>query len=431
MVFPTPDRWRDLPSDVIGRVRARLDEVLGAELRMGESSMGPGAGMPVNIEVSGEDFDTLATLASQISSEIRDVPGLVDLEDDLERGKPEVKIVVDRQKATLAGLNTQAIGLVTQTAVNGRKAGEYRDGDEEYDVTVKYPEIFKRDLSNVESMSITNASGHQIPFSSVAKLERSVGLGSITRVDRKRTVTIQADAEGRLGPEVLADVQARLEDYPLPTGYTIRYTGENEETEQASQFMMQAGIVAMCLIALVLITQFNSIIQPLIIMSTVILSFAGVFLGLLVFDAPFVVLMTGIGGIILAGIVVNNGIVLVDFINTLRIEGMDLESAIVTAGRTRFRPVMLTAITTILGLTPLGLGIRFDFRAMELVTGGSQSGYWGAMAIAIIFGLSFATMLTLIVVPTLYSIMASVVERISRLTGTPHSTPFDAEVIPK
>ena len=432
MVFPTPDRWRDLPSDVTARVRARLDDVLGAELRMSESSMGPGAGLPVNIEMSGEDFDELTRLAEAAQDEIRDVPGLVDLKDDLERGKPEVKIVVDRQKAALAGLNTQSIGLVVQTAVNGRKAGEYREGYEEYDVTVKFPEIFQRDLSNVESMSITNASGHQIPFSSVARVQRSVGFGSITRVDQKRTVTIQADADGRLGTEVLSDVQAKLADFPLPQGYTIRYTGENEETEEASAFMGQAGVVAMCLIALVLITQFNSIVQPVIIMTTVVLSLAGVFLGLLVFDSPFVVLMTGIGVIILAGVVVNNGIVLVDFINQLRREGAGLEAAIVTAGRTRFRPVMLTAITTIMGLTPLGLGIRFDFREFAFVTGGSQSGYWGSMAIAIIFGLSFATILTLFVVPTLYSISVDIRRAFgTSITPTKPVPALEPEAFPK
>lgn len=432
MVFPTPDRWRDVPSKVVARVREQLDKVYGAELRMSESNMGPGAGLPVNIELSGEDFDTLTQLTEQIEAEIRDVPGLVDLEDDLDRGKPEVKIVVDRQKAALAGLNTQAIGLVVQTAVNGRKAGEYREGDDEYDVTLKYPELFQEDLSNVESMSITNESGDEIPFSSVARLEQSVGYGAITRVDQKRTITIQADAEGRLGTEVLADVQAKLAEFPLPAGYAIRYTGENEETREASDFMMRAGIVAMCLIALVLITQFNSIVQPIIIMTTVVLSLAGVFLGLVVFDSPFVVLMTGIGVIILAGVVVNNGIVLVDFINQLRRDGADLETAIVAAGRTRFRPVMLTAITTILGLAPLGMGIRFDFRELAFVAGGSQSSYWGAMAIAIIFGLSFATLLTLFVVPTLYSLSVTFRETLKQVFERPTPpTEAEPEAVPK
>ena len=274
-------------------------------------------------------------------------------------------------------------------------------------MVVTFPEEFGRDLAHIEGMTFTNTNGLAIPFSAVAKLEKGVGLGNIKRKDRKRMVTIKADAEGRLGTEVLADVQEVLGKMALPTGYAIRFTGENEETKNSGEFMQKAFFVALFLIALVLITQFNSIIQPLIIMSSVILSLGGVFLGLIIFNMPFSLLMTGIGCISLAGIVVNNAIVLVDLINNLRKEGMPAEEAIVLAGKTRFRPVLLTTVTTILGLLPLGLGISFDFRSLEMVYGGDQSSYWGAMAIAIIFGLAFATFLTLIVVPTLYSMMVS------------------------
>ncbi|MCH7908640.1 MAG: segregation/condensation protein A [Candidatus Hydrogenedentes bacterium] len=285
------------------------------------------------------------------------------------------------------------------------EAGEYREGDDEYDVVVKFPQAFRDDLAYLEGMSFVNPDGLQIPFTSVAKLERGVGLGSIKRVDRRRTITIKAEAEGdRSGTEVLSDVQDRLADLQLPPGYKIAYTGENDELVESGLFLMRAFIAALFLIALVLITQFNSIIQPFIIMSSVILSLGGVFFGLLIFDMPFGMLMTGIGCVSLSGIVVNNAIVLVDYINKLRERGMEVQEAIVTAGKIRFRPVILTAVTTILGLAPLGLGISFDFRNLEMVMGGEQASYWGSMAVAIIFGLSFATMLTLVVVPALYTL---------------------------
>jgi multidrug efflux pump subunit AcrB len=196
----------------------------------------------------------------------------------------------------------------------------------------------------------------------------------------------------------------------------MAFTGENEDNEEAQTFLLQAFVVALFLIALVLITQFNSILQPIIIMTSVILSLAGVFLGLYLFSMPFSTIMTGIGCISLAGVVVNNAIVLIDFINQQRKSGMSIDDAIVSAGEIRFRPVMLTAVTTILGLIPMALGYSYDFRNFVWIVGGESSQWWGPMAVAVIFGLAFATLLTLIVVPTLYSLFFS----ISRKVGTAH-----------
>jgi len=328
----------------------------------------------------------------------------LDLDDDYDKGKPEVRVRIDREQALLTGLNTQFIGLIVKAAVNGRKAGDYREGDEEYDVTVRFPRYFREDLANVEDMNLINLNGTPIPFSSVAQLEYGAGLGQITRIDRKRVITVFADvAKGYLPTQVLAEVQRRVAEFPLPSGYTVAYTGEDEEQKEMEAFLKRAFVIALLLIALVLVTQFNSILQSLIIMTSVILSLAGVFLGLLIFDMPFGILMTGIGCISLAGIVVNNAIVLIDFINQLRHRGMPATEAIIEAAMTRFRPVMLTAITTVLGLIPMAVGISFDFRRFEWIVDSETSQWWGSMAIAVIFGLSFATVLTLVVVPTLYS----------------------------
>lgn len=393
---------------IVRELRGSFSNVTGAEIRVDEPSMGPPSDPPVNVELSGEDFDTLARLAREVREAIKDVPGLVDLRDDYDKGKPEVRVVVDRERALLLDLNTQFIGLAVKAAIDGRKAADYREGDEEYDVMVRFPESFRADISNVESMTLTNERGEAIPFSAVARLEQGAGLGSITRVNRKRTVTVSAEVEGRTPPEVLRDVQEVLKDFQLPPGYTVSYTGENEDQQETEAFLGRAFVAALLLIGLVLVAQFNSVLQPGIIMTSVILSLAGVFLGLKLHDMAFGILMSGIGCISLAGVVVNNAIVLIDFINQRHREGADVTEAIVEAGVTRFRPVMLTAVTTVLGLIPMAAGISFDFRSMEWTFGGESSQWWGPMAIAVIYGLSLATVLTLVVVPVLYSIIASV-----------------------
>ncbi|MBI4556548.1 MAG: efflux RND transporter permease subunit [Candidatus Hydrogenedentes bacterium] len=400
------------PSQILKDVRPKLREITGADVRIEREEMGPPTGPPINVEISGDDFETLAQLAQQIRAEIKNIQDLVDLRDDYDKGKPEVRVKVDRQQAWLTGLNTEFIGLTVKAAVNGRKAADYREGDEEYDVTVRFPRAFREDLSNIEAMNLINLSGHAIPFSAVAKLEQGAGLGSITHINRKRTVTVAADVENdpdRPATKVLADVQERLRQFPLPAGYTLAYTGENEDQQETQSFLSKAFAIALLLVTLVMVAQFNSIIQPLIIMATVILSLTGVFLGLVIFDMPFGILMTGIACISLAGVVVNNGIVLVDFINQRVASGKPVEEAIVEAGTTRFRPVMLTAVTTVLGLIPMVFGVSFDFFNLEWVVGGETSQFWGPMAIAVSFGLGFATILTLIVVPTLYSFTHSIV----------------------
>lgn len=405
--FPKLGEGTLLPSQVISDIRGRFDDITGPEVHIDEDTEGPPTGPAINVEISGPDYDTLTAIARDIIALVSTVPDTLDVRDDYDEGKPEVRVVVDRQQALALGLNTQFIGQTVQAAINGRKAGDYREGDEEYDVTVRFPESFRSDLANLESMTLVNLNGQAIPFSAVADLEQGAGLGFVRRIDRKRVVTVSAQVQNRSGAEVLQDVQAKLKDFPLPPGYVISYTGENEDMEESETFLVRAFIIALFLIALILIAQFNSIMQTLIIMSSVILSLAGVFLGLYIFDMRFSVLMTGIGCISLAGVVVNNAIVLLDFINQRRTEGADANLAIIEAGTTRFRPVMLTAVTTVLGLVPMAMGVSFDFRNWEWVIGGESTQYWGPMAVAVIFGLGFATILTLVVVPVLYSLMVS------------------------
>jgi multidrug efflux pump len=220
-----------------------------------------------------------------------------------------------------------------------------------------------------------------------------------------------------LSTEVLADVQSILDDLPLPSGYELRYAGEKEEQDKAASFLARAFLFALLAITMILVAQFNSLVVPIIILTTVILSLIGVFIGLLVFPMPFSIIMTGVGVISLAGVVVNNAIVLLYYTRQLRERGRDLVEAAVEAGTVRLRPVLLSAATTILGLVPMASGISYDFHVMEWAVRSESSQWWASMAIAVIFGLGFATILTLIVVPTLYVTLVRVARRGQRLAS--------------
>jgi multidrug efflux pump subunit AcrB len=246
-----------------------------------------------------------------------------------------------------------------------------------------------------------------VPLSTIAKFEVTGGLGPVTRIDYERVVTVKADVdETRVpGPVVRAQAEEMLNSFPIPPGYKVRFTGEFEHQKEAQEFLTRAFVVAVFLIILLLVSQFNSISQPLIIMTSVVLSLGGVFLGLTIMGYPFGIIMTGVGVISLAGVVVNNGIVLIDYTNKLRERGMPTREAIIAAGCTRLRPVLLTAITTILGMIPMVTGVSYDFTKMEISWVSESSQWWAPMASAVIFGLALATVLTLVVVPTLYSLV--------------------------
>lgn len=389
---------------VLDRIRQALAPLSGAEIKAEKQKNGPPTGAPVSIELSGEDVETLGVLAGNAKALIKDVPGLVDLKDDFAKAKPEIRVEIDREKASLLGLSTAAISRVVKAAVSGTKLGVYREGKDEYDIVARLPEPRRQSLADIENLLIPTLSGAPVPLSTVARVELGSGFGSIRHLNQKRVVTITANSSGRNSNEVLQDVRRRLDALDLPAGYRIAFSGEQEEQQKASAFLAKAFVGAIFLIALVLITQFNSVRQTFIVMTSVVLSLAGVFFGLLVTATPFGIIMTGIGVISLAGVVVNNAIVLIDYINQLRRQGWALEEALVRAGMVRFRPVMLTAITTILGLLPMAAGISFDFRSFTWEIGGESAQWWGPMAVAVIFGLAVATLLTLVVVPVLYAL---------------------------
>jgi multidrug efflux pump len=395
-------------NDTMNRIRDELlTTVVGAEITIDKQEMGPPVGRPVNVEIHGEDYAVLARLAAQLQDRIRTVPGLVDLSDDYDSGFPEIRVTVDKERAALMGLDAMLIGQFIKAAVNGTKVGSYKEGEDEFDITARLPEEQRKNIQNIMRLRVPNYTGVQVPLSSVAEVVTTSGLSAIRHIDQKRVITVFANVtKGANSRNVLAAVRKFADEIQadqslMPEGYKFAYTGENEDFGDSQSFMFKAFMIAILLVALVIVLQFDSMLQTFIIMTTVILSLIGVFLSLIVTQKPFGVIMTGMGVISLAGVVVNNGIVLLDYINVLRRRGFPLQEAIVRAGCTRFRPVLLTAATMILGLVPTAFGIAYDFYEWRWDVGGESVEMWGPMATCVSYGLTVATVLTLFVVPCL------------------------------
>jgi multidrug efflux pump len=391
-------------------IRDIVLKTAGAEVTIQEQESGPPVGPPVNIEISGDDYRMLGQISKMVMEQIKEVPGLVDLRDDFDDGRPEIRVDIDREKAALFGLNTGLIANSVRTAIYGATASKYRVEEEEYDITVRLKEDQRSDINALNNIKIiyNNDQGKtlSVPLISIASIDKSQGPGAIKRKNLKRVITVQGNAgENFNANEVLENVKTALTNAQIPPGYSLSFTGQDEEQKKAEAFISKAFLTACLLIFLLLVVQFNSLSQPLIIMSAVVISLIGVFIGLIIFAKPFGIVMTGIGVISLAGVVVNNNIVLIDYINVLRRRGLTRREAVVNAGMRRFRPVTLTAITTILGLIPLTFGFGFDLYTMSFAGSGESAQFWKSMGIAVIFGLAFATVLTLVIVPVFYSIL--------------------------
>ncbi len=392
-------------------IRQSTTGISGANIRVSKQEMGPPVGAPVSIEISGEDYSQLASISATVRRLINDVSGLYDLKDDYNVGKPEVEVIIDREKAGLLWTNTGQIAGTIRAAISGIEASKYRVGEDEYKIRVRLSEEQRESVRDLENVRVTfmNRRGQllSIPVSAVADIKRTSGVSDIRRKDLKRVITVTGNVEGRVASDVLNDVRERLSSLDLPAGYTLKFTGKDEEQNKASAFLARAFIITVLLVFLILVSEFNSIKVPFVIMLSVILSLIGVLMGLIVTQTPFVIIMTGVGVIALAGIVVKNAIVLLDFAKRKRDEGMPLDEALVEAGRTRLRPVMLTAATTVLGIFPLATGFDFDWLEFHFVMGAESAAFWGPLGIAVISGLSVSTFLTLVVVPTFYSLLES------------------------
>jgi multidrug efflux pump len=429
---------RPRPSaDAIAEMRKLLADIPGAEIKLEKEQSGPAAGDPVSVRIIGRDFKKLQTLSKKARTLIEGIAGLVNLRSDYEAARPELPFLPDRTRIREADINTNAIGQYLKAGVFGSEVGKYRQFNDEYDITIRMPVEDRTNVQDLLALHTPNNLGEPVPLSSLGRFDYAGGFGTISRVNQKHAITLSAGVEGRLEDEVMKDVQKEMEKLKseLPIGYDIEYAGKQEDQVEAQSFLLKAFVIALLLIVIILLMQFNTLSAPLIIMTTVILSLIGVLTGLMIFNMPFGIIMTGIGVISLAGVVVNNAIVLLDYTRQLQKRGIELIEAALQAGATRLRPVLLTAGTTILGLIPMATGVSFDIHIMNIAWRSESSLWWSSMAIAVIFGLGVATILTLVVVPVLYVSLYRMSEALYRLVARfglgLHHQPLEVESKPE
>ena len=416
-------------SDIMKELSTEMKTIPGVKIKTDKNREGPPVGKPVNIEISGTEYDVLVKEAEKVKQMIEDagIQGLNNLIVEAETGKPELILTIDREKARLFGLSTSQVAMTLRTAIFGKEISKYKDGDDDFPIQLRLQDKYRYNISALMNQVITfrdnRGTYHQVPISSIAKIDYSSSYGSVRRKDLDRMVAVSSGiVEGYNANEIVAQIKLLIKSHKLPEGYSIKLTGEQEEQAKSMAFLIKAMLIAVSAITLILVSQFNSIVKPFIIMGSVLFSMTGVMLGLVIFQMDFIIIMTGIGIISLAGVVVNNAIVLIDYTDQVRAKrkeelGLDEEEhlptaefleCIIKAGYTRLRPVLLTAITTVLGLIPLATGMNIDFAKLyanfnpDFYMGGDNATFWGPMAWAVIFGLVFATFLTLVVVPAMY-----------------------------
>ena len=418
--------------DIMKRISTELKGMPGVEISVDKNREGPPMGKPINIEIRGENFDELLAISEEVKNAIEkeNIAGIEGLKVDLELNKPELLINIDRDQARRLGVSTAQIASTIRTALFGKEISKFKDGEDEHPIVLRLDDAYRYSIPALMNQRITFRSQStgkikQIPISSVAHYSYNSTYGSVNRKDMKRQVTIYSKVlEGYNENLINEQLKMLLADKTLPPGYELQFTGKQEEQAQTQDFLAKALMIAIALITLILVSQFNSAIKPFIIIVTVIFSTIGVFFGLAIFNMDFVIIMTGIGIVSLAGIVVNNAIVLIDYIDLVKArKRRDLDIAedtildehlamecIQEGGQKRLKPVLLTAITTVLGLLPLATGMNINFYTLltefdaQIFFGGDNAIFWGPMAWTVIFGLTFATFLTLILVPVMYLI---------------------------
>jgi len=416
----------------IAKMREQFTGIAGARLEVEREKQGPPSGMPINVRLSGDDYGELGKQSARVLRMLESMAtdGVRDPKTDYVTGRPELQIVVDRQAIKEVGASTSGVAMAIRNAFNGNESSVVRDGTDEQDIVVRFAPGRRDAMGDLAGVRVPGKDGVLVPLSQLAKVVRTSGSGTIRHFDTTRVVTIEADiATGANANKIRKALAKKLDaDLTLPPGYAWTFGGENEEQKKAQAFLGRALMMGLFIILLILVTQFNSILTPIIILSSVVLSLIGVFGGLVITGTPFGVVMTGLGVISLAGVVVNNAIVLIDYIEQLRRAGLSAREAVLRAGLTRFRPVILTATTTVLGLVPMAAGWSIDFINLTVRSAGSSGEFWGAMAVAVIFGLVFATVLTLVAVPALYIILDRVGSFARRVTGGGESVDLEKEL---
>ncbi|MEK6616449.1 MAG: efflux RND transporter permease subunit [Bacteroidota bacterium] len=416
--------------EYLEKIRKEIKGLPGVEISVDQEQSGPPTQKPINIEVSGDKFEDLIA-SSQSLKRLMDsvqVPGVEEVKSDLQLNKPEIKINITRERANREGISTAQIGMEIRNAVYGKEVSRFKDANDDYPIMLRYNESQRNNIDELRNLKITyrdmNMGGiiRQVPLSTFADVDYTSTYGGIKRKNQKRVITLSSNVlSGFNANKVMASVQSAMKEFKTQEGTTAELTGEKEEQKEAASFLGRSLMISIFIILMILVLQFNSFSKTMIILSEIILSIIGVLLGLAIFNMDLSIVMTGIGIVALAGIVVRNGILLVEFTDNLMERGMPLREAVVEGGRIRMTPVLLTATATILGMIPLAIGFNIDFVTMftelnpHIYFGGDSVAFWGPLSWTIIFGLGFATFITLIIVPVMYLIAARTKEKTKRI----------------
>lgn len=406
-------------TEILNEIRDRVQPIPGAEIVVEEEEHGPPTDPPINIEIRGKDIDVLADVSQRLLNYIDElhIPGIEHLKRDMEIRKPELVVQIDRVKANQLGVSTAAIGQMLRNALYGNEVSKYREGEDQYPIMVRLKREQRHDLDTLLTQNVfvpgeKGGPDRRIPMSTLVKVKDVNTYGGILHKDARRTITLYSNVlKGYNANEILAEIQKALPAFDLPEGYHVAFTGEQEDQAESGAFIMKALVIALGLIFIILVAQFNSIGKASIIMTQIVFSLIGIFWGITIFDIDFSIIMSGLGVVAVGGVVATNGIILIDYLNEMmetESNGMD---AVVKAASIRLVPVLLTAMSTILGLLPLACGININFVTLitelnpHIYLGGPDSAFWKPLAWALIFGLGFATFLTLAVEPTMYYLM--------------------------
>lgn len=401
----------------LDQIRKEVKGIPGAQIAVAQEQGGPPTAKPISIEITGDDLDSLVKTSEQLKSyiESKQIAGIEELRSDFQNDKPEIIFDIDRERANREGISTGQVGGDLRTAIFGKEVSKFRDVDEDYEINVRAKEDQRNNLEVLRNMKVTyrdmGMGGiiRQVPLSAFANIDYVNTYGGIKRKQEKRIIILSSNVLGDSNPnEVVANIQAEINQFNSPDGVEVRMAGEQEEQLETAAFLGTALLISLGLILIILVTQFNSVSKPLIILSEILFSIIGVILGITIFGMEMSIVMSGIGIVALAGIVVRNGILLVEFTDLMIEQGMPVRDAVIEAGRTRMTPVLLTATATMLGLIPLAIGFNIDFETLfnsfepNIYLGGDNVAFWGPLSWTMIFGLGFATFLTLVLVPCMY-----------------------------
>lgn len=422
---PSEERGDISTFKIMEEIRIAVRKFPGVDIVVDKNADGPATGKPINLEVSGEDIDQLAILSQTLITYLnsKNIPGIERLIADVSIGKPELIVNIDREAARRYEVSTFQVADAIRTAVFGKEVSKYKEGEDDYPIMVRLDEQYRNNIEDLLTQRIMLPEGRQVPISAVANIEYTSTYSAIKRKNLDRAITIYSNVlQGYNANEIIVQLDEYMADYDLPDGFSYEFTGEQQQQAEDMSFLVNAFMLALVTIFLLIVAQFNSVLSPIIIVLSILFSTIGVFLGYAITGRDISVIFTGVGIISLAGVVVNNAIVLIDYIvlvtkekyeklglkNAFELDKEDVKEAIVQGGSTRLRPVLLTAITTVLGLIPLAIGFNINFFTLiaeldpKIFIGGDNAAFWGPMAWTVIYGLVFATFLTLIVVPAMY-----------------------------